>query len=90
MFACVLFFSTYSAWLACFVWCGVLLCHIQDYTEELREIAKAKLKDTLPASSITLINQRPVSEDLHVNCFFYLFFHEPKTVELFNKQRLDC
>ncbi|XP_052129808.1 protein kinase C and casein kinase substrate in neurons protein 1 isoform X2 [Frankliniella occidentalis] len=37
----------------------------EDYTEELREIAKAKLKDTLPASSITLINQRPVSEDLH-------------------------
>lgn len=74
MFACVLFFSTYSAWLACFVWCGVLLCHIQDYTEELREIAKAKLKDTLPASSITLINQRPVSEDLHVNCFFLLVF----------------
>lgn len=69
MFACFVFFYI-SSWLACFVWRGVLLCHVQDYTEELREIAKAKLKDTLPASSITLINQRPVSEDLHVKFIF--------------------
>ncbi|XP_054261539.1 protein kinase C and casein kinase substrate in neurons protein 1 isoform X1 [Macrosteles quadrilineatus] len=37
----------------------------EDYTEEFREIAKGKSKEALPAGSITLINQRPVGEDLH-------------------------
>ncbi|XP_011164172.1 protein kinase C and casein kinase substrate in neurons protein 2 isoform X2 [Solenopsis invicta] len=38
----------------------------EDYTEEFREITKgSKLKEALPAGSITLINQRPVGEDLH-------------------------
>uniref|UniRef100_A0A1B6EDW3 Protein kinase C and casein kinase substrate in neurons protein 2 n=1 Tax=Clastoptera arizonana TaxID=38151 RepID=A0A1B6EDW3_9HEMI len=37
----------------------------EDYTEEFRDIAKGKSKDALPAGSITLINQRPVGEDLH-------------------------
>lgn len=37
----------------------------EDYTEEFREIAKGKSKDSIPAGSITLINQRPVGEDLH-------------------------
>ncbi|KAF4531753.1 hypothetical protein B566_EDAN014493 [Ephemera danica] len=35
-----------------------------EYTEEFREIAKGKGKDPIPAGSITLINQRSVSEDL--------------------------
>lgn len=40
---------------------------MQDYTEEFREITKgSKSKEALPAGSITLINQRPVGEDLHV------------------------
>lgn len=37
----------------------------EDYTEEFRDIAKGKSKDSIPAGSITLINQRPVGEDLH-------------------------
>ncbi|KAK0160112.1 hypothetical protein PV328_007553 [Microctonus aethiopoides] len=38
----------------------------EDYTEEFRDITKgSKSKDALPAGSITLINQRPVGEDLH-------------------------
>lgn len=40
---------------------------MQEYTEEFREITKgSKSKEALPAGSITLINQRPVGEDLHV------------------------
>ncbi|KAL2745180.1 protein kinase C and casein kinase substrate in neurons protein 1 isoform X1 [Vespula maculifrons] len=39
---------------------------MQDYTEEFRDITKgSKSKEALPAGSITLINQRPVGEDLH-------------------------
>ncbi|XP_067215458.1 protein kinase C and casein kinase substrate in neurons protein 1 isoform X2 [Linepithema humile] len=38
----------------------------EDYTEEFREITKgSKSKEALPAGPITLINQRPVGEDLH-------------------------
>ncbi|XP_015430077.1 PREDICTED: protein kinase C and casein kinase substrate in neurons protein 2 isoform X2 [Dufourea novaeangliae] len=38
----------------------------EDYTEEFRDITKgSKSKEALPAGSITLINQRPVGEDLH-------------------------
>ncbi|XP_014207471.1 protein kinase C and casein kinase substrate in neurons protein 1 isoform X2 [Copidosoma floridanum] len=38
----------------------------EDYTEEFRDIAKgSKSKEALPAGQITLINQRPVGEDLH-------------------------
>uniref|UniRef100_A0A8D8XBA7 Protein kinase C and casein kinase substrate in neurons protein 2 n=1 Tax=Cacopsylla melanoneura TaxID=428564 RepID=A0A8D8XBA7_9HEMI len=37
----------------------------EDYTEEFRDISKGKLKEALPAGTITLINQRPVGEDLH-------------------------
>ncbi|XP_011057411.1 PREDICTED: protein kinase C and casein kinase substrate in neurons protein 1 isoform X2 [Acromyrmex echinatior] len=38
----------------------------EEYTEEFREITKgSKSKEALPAGSITLINQRPVGEDLH-------------------------
>ncbi|XP_076749694.1 protein kinase C and casein kinase substrate in neurons protein Synd isoform X3 [Xylocopa sonorina] len=38
----------------------------EDYTEEFRDITKgAKSKEALPAGSITLINQRPVGEDVH-------------------------
>ncbi|VEN51929.1 unnamed protein product [Callosobruchus maculatus] len=36
----------------------------EDYTEEFRDIHKGKSKDSSP-SGITLINQRPVGEDLH-------------------------
>lgn len=37
-----------------------------EYTEEFRDIAKgSKSKEALPAAPITLINQRPVSEDPH-------------------------
>lgn len=37
-----------------------------EYTEEFRDIAKGnKSKEALPAAPITLINQRPVGEDLH-------------------------
>lgn len=37
----------------------------EDYTEEFREISKGKSKESLPAGSITLINQRPVGDELH-------------------------
>ncbi|XP_044727886.1 protein kinase C and casein kinase substrate in neurons protein 1 isoform X2 [Chrysoperla carnea] len=37
----------------------------EDYTEEFRDISKGKSKESLPAGSITLINQRPVGEELH-------------------------
>lgn len=40
----------------------------QEYTEEFRDIAKGnKSKEALPAAPITLINQRPVAEDVHVS-----------------------
>ncbi|CAH2055655.1 unnamed protein product, partial [Iphiclides podalirius] len=35
----------------------------QEYTEEFRDIAKGKSKESLPTGPITLLNQRPVSED---------------------------
>lgn len=35
----------------------------EEYTEEFREIAKGKMKESLPTAPITLLNQRPVSED---------------------------
>lgn len=54
----------------CFV-LGVAI--MQDYTEEFRDITKgSKSKEALPAGSITLINQRPVGEDLHVKFLFCL------------------
>ncbi|KAK6626379.1 hypothetical protein RUM43_006690 [Polyplax serrata] len=37
----------------------------EEYTEEFREISKGKSKEGIPAGPITLINQRPVGEDLH-------------------------
>lgn len=37
----------------------------EDYIEEFRDISKGKIKESLPAGPITLINQRPVAEDLH-------------------------
>ena len=49
----------------------VCIAIIQDYTEEFRDITKGlKSKEALPAGSITLINQRPVGEDSHVNIFY--------------------
>lgn len=45
----------------------------QEYTEEFRDISKGKSKEGIPAGPITLINQRPVGEDLHVCTFVYLF-----------------
>ena len=52
----------------------VCIAITQDYTEEFRDITKgSKSKDALPAGSITLINQRPVGEDSHVNIFFVYF-----------------
>lgn len=39
----------------------------QEYTEEFRDITKGtKSKESLPVAPITLINQRPVGDDLHV------------------------
>lgn len=38
--------------------------YFEEYTEEFRDIAKGKSKDAIPMG-ITLINQRPVGEDLH-------------------------
>jgi hypothetical protein len=47
---------------------------LQEYTEEFRDIAKGiKSKEALPAAPITLIHQRPVNEDLHVNCMVFLY-----------------
>lgn len=49
----------------------------QEYTEEFREIAKGnKSKEALPAAPITLINQRPVNDELPV-CMRLLFFFVP-------------
>ncbi|KAK7864183.1 hypothetical protein R5R35_004097 [Gryllus longicercus] len=38
--------------------------YFEEYTEEFRDIAKGKSKEAIPMG-ITLINQRPVGEDLH-------------------------
>lgn len=58
---------------ACDCFLGIAI--IQDYTEEFRDITKgSKSKEALPAGSITLINQRPVGEDLHVK-FCYVLHH---------------
>ncbi|KAL5278969.1 PACSIN3 family protein [Megaselia abdita] len=47
-----------------------------EYTEEFRDIAKgSRTKEALPTAPITLINQRPVGEDLHVCMFFILRKH---------------
>lgn len=44
---------------------------IKEYTEEFRDIAKGnKSKEALPAAPITLINQRPVAEDVHVSVVY--------------------
>lgn len=41
--------------------------HVQEYTEEFRDIAKGnKTKEALPTAPITLIHQRPVGEELPV------------------------
>lgn len=59
---------------------------MQDYTEEFRDITKgAKSKESLPAGSITLINQRPVGEDSHVIFFFvyYIFVYNQLDVLYF-------
>uniref|UniRef100_A0A2H1WE96 SFRICE_024411 n=1 Tax=Spodoptera frugiperda TaxID=7108 RepID=A0A2H1WE96_SPOFR len=46
---------------------AVIACDVcvaeQEYTEEFRDIAKGKSKESLPTGPITLLNQRPVSED---------------------------
>lgn len=55
-----------------FLSCPVV-SHWQDYTEEFRDISKGKIKESLPAGTITLINQRPVGEDLHVSTLWFLF-----------------
>lgn len=51
---------------------------IQDYTEEFRDISKGKVKESIPAGSITLINQRPVGEDLPHVCFIFACFFSPR------------
>lgn len=43
----------------------------QEYTEEFRDISKGKSKEGIPAGPITLINQRPVGEDLHVRTLVF-------------------
>lgn len=44
----------------------------QEYTEEFRDIAKGKSKESLPTGPITLLNQRPVSEDVRYFSFWDL------------------
>lgn len=44
------------------------MCRYQEYTEEFRDIAKGKSKESLPTGPITLLNQRPVSEDVRDTC----------------------
>lgn len=47
--------------------CCCVACCAQEYTEEFRDITKGtKSKESLPVAPITLINQRPVGDDLHV------------------------
>lgn len=47
----------------------------QEYTEEFRDITKgAKSKESLPVAPITLINQRPVGDDLHVRILVFIYF----------------
>lgn len=44
-----------------------------EYSEEFRDIAKGiKSKEALPANQITLINQRPVAEDVPVSFNFFI------------------
>lgn len=49
----------------------------QEYTEEFRDIAKGKSKESLPTGPITLLNQRPVSEDVR-----YLSFWDSVVISL--------
>ncbi|KAH9641831.1 hypothetical protein HF086_001547 [Spodoptera exigua] len=53
---------------------AVIACDVcvaeQEYTEEFRDIAKGKSKESLPTGPITLLNQRPVSEDVCSTTFF--------------------
>lgn len=49
---------------------------LQEYTEEFRDITKGtKSKESLPVAPITLINQRPVGDDLHVRMVVYLIIY---------------
>lgn len=51
---------------------------MQEYTEEFRDITKGtKSKESLPVAPITLINQRPVGDDLHVCAWFLFSFSSP-------------
>lgn len=72
--------TDYSRFCECLhvtVW-TLLFYLTQDYAEEFRDITKgSKSKEALPAGSITLINQRPVGEDLHVK-FCYNFSRHKK------------
>lgn len=52
---------------------GIIGTIMQEYTEEFRDITKGtKSKEALPVAPITLINQRPVGDDLHVRIRFSL------------------
>lgn len=51
----------------------------QEYTEEFRDIAKGKSKESLPTGPITLLNQRPVSEDVREHT------HSSRTVQYWHK-----
>lgn len=57
----------------------------QDYTEEFRDISKGKSKESLPAGSITLINQRPVGDELHVGRFYYLLIFVLRMLRVYHK-----
>lgn len=55
------------------LWSLLLLCAEQEYTEEFRDITKGtKSKESLPVAPITLINQRPVGDDLHVRIMVFI------------------
>lgn len=51
---------------------------VKDYSEEFRDITKSRIKDSVPSGGITLLTQKPVSDDLPVRAPAYMY-----TIQIF-------
>lgn len=56
----------------------VIVVVVKDYSEEFRDITKARIKESVPTGGITLLTQKPVSDDLPVRLHpLYMNMHTP-------------
>lgn len=56
---------------------------VKDYSEEFRDITKLRTKESVPTGGITLLTQKPVSDDLPVRPHRkkYLYLRKNKHTE---------